>query len=214
MKHDYNAYWEKCWQDEDSEELYKYLEGYFKLNSREIDIFKEHNIVNVCDAACGFGAYSLAFASNGFNVSSFDISESAVETTISGLKRYGLDVSGVKVASILDTGYADDTFDGVVAHAVLDHLTLDDAKRALTELTRITVPNGLILLSFDIPEDEDLTEAHITLGDGTMQYTSKGRDGMLFRPYDRDRISELLHGYKIVYQAEKGKRENTVIIET
>jgi SAM-dependent methyltransferase len=211
---DYNTYWEKCWQDEDSEELYKYLEGYFELNSREIEIFKEHNIVNVCDAACGFGAYSLAFASNGFNVSSFDISETAVETTISGLIRYGLDVSGVKVASILDTGYADGTFDGVVAHAVLDHLTLDDAKRALTELTRITVPNGLILLSFDIPEDDDLTEDHITLDDGTMQYTSKSREGMLFRPYDRYRISELLHGYKIVYQAEKEKRENTLIIET
>lgn len=211
---DYNTYWEKCWQDEDSEELYKYLEGYFELNSREIDIFKEHNIVNVCDVACGFGAYSLAFSSNGFNVSSFDISETAVETTISGLKRYGLDASHVRVASILDTGYADDTFDGVVAHAVLDHLTLDDAKRALSELSRITVPNGLILLSFDIPEDEDLAEDHITLDDGTMQYTSKSREGMLFRPYGRDRISELLYGYKIVYQDEKGKRENIVIIET
>ncbi len=208
----YHTYWEQCWKDEDAEELYRYLDGYYELKSREIEIFKEHNIVNVCDAACGFGAYSLAFASNGFNVSSFDISETAVKRTIDGLKRYGLNAENIKVASILDTGYEDDAFDGVIAHAVLDHLTLEDAKRALTELSRITRTNGLILLSFDIPEDDDLTEAHITLDDRTMQYTSEGREGMLFRPYDKDRIDELLGDYDIVYRAEKGKRENIVII--
>lgn len=53
MKHDYNVYWEKCWKEDDSTELYKYLDKYFGMKCKEIEIFHEHNIVNVCDAACG-----------------------------------------------------------------------------------------------------------------------------------------------------------------
>lgn len=213
MKQDYNAYWERCWKEDDSTELYKYLDKYFGMKSKEIEIFHEHNIVNVCDAACGFGAYSLAFASNGFHVHSFDISETAVEITKKGLERYGIDATNVKVASILDTGYADESFDGVIAHAVLDHLVVDDTKKALQELFRITKPNGLVLVSFDIAEDDDMNEAHITLKDGTMQYTCENRKGMLFHPYDWEKIDELLKNYNIVYKADKGKREHIVILK-
>ena len=213
MKYDYNTYWERCWREDNREELYRYLDNYYKMESKEVDVFKEHGIVNVCDAACGFGAYTLAFASNGFNVYSFDISETAVEITKNGLKRYGLDAANVKAASILDTGYADELFDGVIAHAVLDHLAAADARQALKELSRITKPNGLILLSFDIAEDDDMNEAHVLLKDGTMQYVSESRKGMLFNPYDWDKIEKLLEGYNIVYKASKGKRENVVILK-
>ncbi|WP_420314800.1 methyltransferase domain-containing protein [Butyrivibrio proteoclasticus] len=37
----------------------------------------------------------------------------------------------IKVASILDTGYEDASFDGVIAHAVFDYLIVADAKRAV-----------------------------------------------------------------------------------
>lgn len=213
MKHDYNAYWERCWKGDNSTELYKYLDKYCGMKSKEIDIFKEHNIVSICDAACGFGAYSLAFASNGFTVYSFDISKTAVEITINGLKRYGIDATNVKVASILDTGYADESFDGVIAHAVLDHLVVEDTKKALKELFRITKTNGLVLVSFDIAEEDDMEETHITLKDGTMLYTCESREGMLFNPYNWDKIEELLKSYNILYRADKGKREHIVILK-
>lgn len=213
MKYNYNTYWEKCWKEDNHEELYRFLDKYYEMESKEIDIFKEYNIINVCDAACGFGAYSLAFASNGFNVYSFDISETAVEITRNGLKRYGFDAMHVKVASVLDTGYEDESFDGVIAHAVLDHLVVADANQALTELFRITKINGLILVSFDIAEEDDMKEEHIILKDGTMQYICESRKGMLFNLYDWDKVDKLLEGYNIVYKASKGKRENIVILK-
>ena len=213
MTNEYNIYWEHCWKEENPTELYKYLDMYYKLKCKEIDIFREHNIVNVCDTACGFGAYSLAFASNGFNVYSFDISETAVEIATKGLQRYGLDAGNVKVANILDTGYANETFDGVIAHAVIDHLLMEDAKKALDELFRITIPGGLILLSFDNAEDDDFTEKHITLKDGTMQYTSEARKGMLFHPYDMEKIRNLLKNYNIIYEAHNLQREKRVILK-
>lgn len=213
MVYEYERYWEKCWNEENVADLFRYLDGYYKLNSSEIEFFKKNGIVSVCDAGCGFGAYSLAFASNGFKVLDFDISKTSVDITTKALEKYGLCNTEVKVASILDTGYADGAFDGVVAHAILDHLTVRDAKSALEELLRITRKNGLIMISFDIPEDDDFNEDHILLEDGTMQYTCEGRNGMIFHPYDWKEIVEFTKDLNVVYKADKVKRERVIILE-
>jgi len=177
-----------------------------------MELFKEHGAVSVCDAACGFGAYTLAFASNGFDVQGFDISETAVEITRDGLKRFGVENVMLKTANILDTGYEDESFDGVVAHAVLDHLTAAQASTALKELLRITRTNGLLMLSFDNAEEEDFSDDYITLQDGTMQYITGLREGMLFSPFDWERIDEFLDGLEVVYQSEN-RREKIVILK-
>ena len=213
MKNDYYDFWEKCWGEENRVELDGYLGNYFELKNKEIEFFKENNIVNICDAACGFGAYSLAFASNGFNVSGFDISETAVTITKESLEKYGLPSGNIKVASILNTGYEDGVFDGAVAHAVIDHLVLSDAELALKELMRIIRSGGLLMLSFDIAEPDDLTEPHIMMEDGTMQYTTGTREGMMFHPYEWDEIEKLLAEFDIIYRADHGKRERVVIIK-
>ena len=207
-----NGYWERCWKDEDRAELYRYLDAYYGLQNREMELFKEHGAVSVCDAACGFGAYTLAFASNGFDVQGFDISETAVEITRDGLKRFGVENVMLKTANILDTGYEDESFDGVVAHAILDHLTTDQASAALKELLRIIRTNGLLMLSFDNAEEDDFSDDYITLQDGTMQYINGPRKGMLFSPFDWERIDEFLDGLEVVYQSEN-RREKTVILK-
>lgn len=213
MMNDYYLYWERCWKEEEAEELYKYLDSYYGMKSKELDVLKGHNVVKVCDAACGFGAYSLALATNGFDVYSFDISDAAVEITKNGLKKYGIESDNVKVASILNTGYADAFFDGIIAHAVIDHLTTGDAVKALEELLRITHVDGLVLMTFDIAEEEDYREEHITHEDGTMEYVNGSRNGMLFRPYNWDRIDEFLSGYNIIYRGERANRERVVILK-
>ena len=210
---DYNLYWEKCRRDENLTELYGYLDMYRDMDCKEIDIFKENNVVNVCDAACGFGAYTLALATNGFKVYSFDISNTAVEITKKGLQKYGIEYGAVKIASILSTGYTDGFFDGIVAHAVIDHLTRDDAINALKELFRITKENGLIWITFDIAEKEDYDEEHLLLDDGTMEYLNGTRKGLLFRPYDWDLIDDIIKGYNVIYRTERANKERVVILK-
>lgn len=206
-------YWECCWKDENRENLLRYLTSYKNYKDEVIDIFKQHNVRKVCDAACGFGAYSLAFASNGFEVSGFDISPTAIDITQQGLQSYGINRGDFKVASILDTGYADETFDGVVAHAVIDHLTVADAQKAIKELLRIIIANGLLLISFDTPESEDFTCKYTTVEPGTMLYTEGTRRGMLFHPYDWDEITSLFGNYNIIYRNLNRKNEKVIIIK-
>ena len=213
MIRDYNTYWEKCWTEDNKADLNRYLAMYYGIKIEEIEIFRKNNIESVCDAACGFGAYSLAFASNGFKVQGFDISEKAVEIAKEGLAKYKFDTTNFKVASVLDTGYEDETFDGVIAHAVLDHLTMEDAKKALEELHRIIKINGMVWISFDVAQSEDFEENHITYEDGTMEYTEGCREGMLFNPYDEDKIDDLLQNFHIVYRGIRGNREVSIILK-
>ena len=212
MKTDYKTYWESCWQAEDSEKLQSYLEGWKNYHGREIELFKANQVTSVCDAACGFGAYTTAFAANGFEVSGFDISTASVEITKRGLAKCGFGAVEVKVASLMDTGYEDASFDAVNAHAVLDHLTVADAKRAIGELVRITRKGGLVMISFDGTEEEDFTEEHTEVEPGTMQYVSGSRKGMLFHPYEWEEIDRLLEEYEMVEKWSNRREEKVVVL--
>ncbi len=191
--------WEELWSQEDGNALLTYLERFYRLKSHAIDLLKEKGVVRVCDAACGYGGFSLALASNGFEVYSFDVAPSAAGFTRMGLEHYGFDGSRVKTADILATGYPDGFFDGVVANSVLDHMCVADAKRALTELCRITKPGGLIWVALDRPEEDDRSLPHEILDDGSIRYTAGNRRGMLLHPYDRSEALRLLEGFELVY---------------
>ncbi len=206
-------FWEKCWQEEDKDALCRYLIGYRNLECAEIEFFKKAGVHSVCDAACGFGAYTLALASQGFSVESFDISDTAVRFTAENLKALGYDIP-VKTADITQTGYRDGQFDGVFAHSVLDHMTCVDARAAIAELFRIVRPGGLVLLSFDTAEDEDFSAEHDVLPDGSFLYRGESeRNGMIFHPYQREDIRALVDGRKIVFEAVNRKGEQIVILE-
>ena len=213
ISNNYQTYWESCWQAEDSEKLQSYLEGWKNYHGREIELFKANQVKSVCDAACGFGAYTIAFAANGFAVSGFDISSASVEITRQGLTKCGFDSVDIKIASVLDTGYENAAFDAVNAHAVLDHLTVADAKKAIEELFRIIRNGGLVMISFDGTEEEDFTEEHVEIEPGTMQYVSGSRAGMLFHPYEWDEIERLLDGCQIVEKWMNQKEEKIVVLK-
>ena len=96
---DYADYWEKCWNEEDTQALSGWLDTWNNFAGEEVAIFKVYGVKTVCDAACGFGNHTLSFASNGFTVSAFDVSPRAVELTTSGLRKYGYDDVTVKESS-------------------------------------------------------------------------------------------------------------------
>lgn len=141
MKQYGQEFWEDCWKRSEGADYSAYLQSYYKKQDPIIDLLKQNHVHYVCDAACGFGAYTLMLASNGFRVEGFDISATSVEVTRSLLQKYGIDTSKFKVASVLDTGY-DEMFDAVTACSVLDHLYVCDAEKAMHELLRIVKPGG------------------------------------------------------------------------
>lgn len=209
---DDESLWEKLWSKENMDALLPYLEKYNNIKSDEINLFRKDDIKTVCDAACGFGAYTLALASNGFAVKAFDISKKAAEITREGLKCLGYDIE-VKAASILQTGYADAEFDGAFAHSVLDHMTFEGAKKGFAELCRIVRPGGLILVSFDELDEDNLALKHENLSDGCIRFADdSAKNGMILHPYDDVWVGELLLGKEILYKSVNSKDEHVFVV--
>ena len=95
-------YWNGVWATPDLKKYLGYVEGYTRWNPRFLEIFAEHGVENFCDAACGFGAYSMMMAKKGYTVSGFDISTNAVDLTQKMLQAFECDYGTYKVCKITD----------------------------------------------------------------------------------------------------------------
>ena len=111
-----------------------------------------HDIV--LDAACGTGAFACALAPHVGFVAGNDLSTQMVARARATAKRLGLENTAFDVGNICTLDFANETFDAVVAGNIL-HL-LVSPERALSELTRVTRPGGIIALpTYMNAEDQD-----------------------------------------------------------
>ena len=205
-----NKYWENVWTGVEAKDYKKYID--LNYDYKIIDIFKKNNISRVCDAACGFGKYSAIFSKNNFEISGFDISEKSVSLTKDMLNEFHLKFMEFCVCSITNISYQDEAFDGVIAHAVIDHLIATDAIVALNELFRITRKNGLVYLSFDGLEVDDIEKSHEVLEDGSYKYIDDSREGMIFKYYTNAEIDKLIINKEILYFNTKQNGEREVVL--
>ena len=212
MKDASHTYWESRWSQTSAESLKEVLQPYHQGKDEILDVLKAHRVRRICDAGCGFGAYSLLLASNGFDVEGFDLSESAVAVTKELLGNYKIDASSYRAASVLQTGYEDEQFDAAIAYSVLDHMTVNDAAKGLRELSRIVRKDGLLVLAFDSLEEDDLELAHTVMPDGSLLYTQGKRTGMIFHPFTEQELSELLGNKKILYRRTNTKGERVLVV--
>lgn len=204
-------YWDKAWADFDISFYKKYIDP--SRNYVFIDYFKKHGVKTVCDIGCGFGRYSVVSSYNNFDVYGIDISDYAIKITEEMLKSFGLEYRQFKKCEITEIQFEDNTFDGIIAHAVIDHVTLDGAKKSISEISRILKPDGIVYLSFDGLSDEDIEMEHETLEDGSMVYKNGDREGLLYRYYEDEEIEQLLKGHKILYFGKNSSGDRDVIYQ-
>ena len=91
-------------------------------------------------------------------------------------------------------------------------MTVDDAKKGLTELSRIVKKDGLLVLAFDSLEEDDLGLAHTVMQDGSLLYTQGKRAGMIFHPFKEQELSELLGDKEILYRKTSTKGERVLVV--
>ena len=186
-----DVFWDSSWTSIDEERVKEYQKRCGTEADNFIKLFREHGAESVCDAGCGCGVLTEKLAAALFHVSAFDISEHAVEAAhrlLSAAHRQ----AELKTASILETGYEDECFDGVAARDVLDHMYRSEAVGAVRELLRITKPGGIVLFTFDALDDEYRAEPHTVNSDGDYVYTDGKWKGMVFHPYDPETVQDIL----------------------
>jgi 2-polyprenyl-3-methyl-5-hydroxy-6-metoxy-1,4-benzoquinol methylase len=204
-------FWEKMWQRMESKELDSIIR--LDIECIFIDYFKKYNIKRVCDAGCGFGQYSIILALNGFEISGFDISNSAIELTENILGKMGLTHKEYVEEDICNLSFEENMFEGMIVRSVLNYLKVAEAKRALDEISRTVEMGGLIYISFDGINNQNLSIEHDVLDDGSLKYNEGNRSGMIWRFYTNEEIRILLSDYNIIHFtiSKNGAREVVIV---
>jgi len=107
---------------------------------------------DVLDLGCGNGRHVTFFAQQGFRVAGIDISERAIEWARDWCRREGLPCD-LRVGDITRLPFGDGTFDVAVSHGVLDHVPMEDARRAVEEVGRVLRSGGLFYCDLRSSED-------------------------------------------------------------
>jgi SAM-dependent methyltransferase len=100
--------------------------------------------VSLLDVGCGPGTITLDFANlvNPGHVIGIDVAPAAIEAASAERANRGASNVEFRTADLYALEFADDAFDVVHAHQVLQHLT--DPVRALREMRRVCTPGGLV----------------------------------------------------------------------
>ena len=162
----------------------------------------------VLDLGCGEGCNAHYLAQKGYQVYGVDIAAEAVEFCRKRFARYNL--PGTFEEGTFDhIPFPDDYFAGVICIAALDHVTFKSAQIAIAEIRRVHMPNGVILLTFDPPDqDEEILNEAEVLPDGTLRFVRGKQAGMLFHRYKDGEIKSLLGEQHIIsfdYSDEKDR---------
>jgi ubiquinone/menaquinone biosynthesis C-methylase UbiE len=100
--------------------------------------------ISILDAGCGRGETLLACARAGATVAGIDYSAAAIELTREFLSEFP-DVD-LRVGSVTDLPWPDDTFDRVQFSDVIEHLDADQTVPALAEFRRVLKPGGYLVV--------------------------------------------------------------------
>jgi len=139
---DYKAETRKAYDTYPAEFEERFSKNFVKFGKREVDAFAQAlETGRVLDLGSGPGVYASYLAGKGFDVFCADISEKMVQEC----RRKGL------TAQVMDAehlSFPPESFDGVLAIAVLLHLPRDKVPAVVENIARILKPRGLLLATF------------------------------------------------------------------
>lgn len=112
------------------------IESFYLVNR-----WKSQNKNDFLDLGCGLGRHTVLFAKNNFNVTSFDISEEAINKTKAWCQEEGL-TCNYKIGDMLSLPFNDNSFDAIVCINVISHTDTEGLKKVISEIKRVLKNDG------------------------------------------------------------------------
>jgi SAM-dependent methyltransferase len=156
--------------------------------------FEGYRGERVLDVGCGAGTDLARFARAGALVSGVDISPSAIELARTNFEQQGLQ-GDLRVADGERLPFADDTFDLVFAHGVVQYTP--DGQRLVDECARVVKPGGEAV--FQVYNRMSWLNALSKL----MKVPLEHEDAPVLRKYSASEFRMLLRGFRDVRIVEE-----------
>ncbi len=147
---------------------------------------------------CGAGGILpplTLFNQRGYETHGIDISETQVQKAKDFCNELGFDLNIIK-GDMRKLPYESESFSFVYSYNTIFHLTKNDIKLALTEITRVLKQSGLIYVNF-LSIDDDLFGEGQEIGKG--EYLQKEGNGeVVYTFFENDELKEYLGNFDIL----------------
>jgi SAM-dependent methyltransferase len=117
-------------------------ESYYLLNR-----WKKKGYNKFLDLGCGLGRHSVLFATNGFQVDSFDLSQEALEVLSKKIIDNNISNISCSHGDMNQLPFEDNSFDCLLAYHVISHTDTIGIRRIIQEVYRVLKPRGEFYLS-------------------------------------------------------------------
>lgn len=183
--------------------IHKYLEEIYAKRkdtgmSGEDDL-RIKNDIKILDIGAGTGAYSISLSEEGYSVTAVEL----VKYNLGILKKKSSLVEAYQGNALKLSRFDDDTFDMTLLFGPMYHVfSKEDQIKALSEATRVTKKNGIILVAYVMNEYAVITYA---FKEGHIHECLK--DGMLSEDYQTLSEEKNLYHYMRTEDIEALNRE-------
>jgi SAM-dependent methyltransferase len=158
----------------------------------------KRSVRRVLDLGCGNGRRALFFARQGLAAVGVDVSLQAVRWAREWCRREGVGAA-FGVGDVTRLPYRDGAFDVVVSHGVLDHMLMEDARRAATEVWRVLAPSGLFYCDLRSVEDFESGRGR-EVAPHTRVIDAGFEEGLVQHFFTYDEIPALIDGlFRVLY---------------
>jgi SAM-dependent methyltransferase len=114
------------------------------------------------DLGAGQGQDSRYFAKLGYDVTSTDISDSALKLSKKNADKDGLNIKFIEIDIANKLPFEDNSFDIVYSHLALHYFTDEKTREVFQEIFRVLKPQGILASLFNTTEDAETTDPSYT----------------------------------------------------
>jgi ubiquinone/menaquinone biosynthesis C-methylase UbiE len=188
--------------------------GFNVLGGRKHDAFRQRIIElaelrgdeDVLDAGCGTGLTTLRIAERcpGCKVYGVDLSPKMIEVARNDAAKRGLDVD-LRVGSITNLPYPDESFDVVLTNIIFHHLDLAEKRQAVAEIARVLrspepaegKASGRFVSAEFGPRARNPVERRLSKGEYTLYPSHLAEAGLTLQ---HEELSPLVWGLQVYYR--------------
>ncbi len=170
--------------------------------SRLSTIFRKQEVKQILDLGCGTGRHLVHFSREGFEISGFDSSKTALDLAVKWLKVEELDAD-VRLNRMEEPfPYPDDFFDAVISIQVIHHNLMQNILTTVKEVERVLKIGGYLFITVPIlgpkPENpEDDWKLH-QVEDGTFIPQSGPESGIPHHYFTEEELVEVFRNFKVL----------------